>query len=273
MQPEIPAEASLLWRGSIARYATLENKSTHFTRANPANGMSYLTRRIKGRLRNIARQFRDHGFRGVAGRIVHHFRWLREFRQRDSAFDKKLGVDTRGPVGLWHLRVRSNNLQHAIRYEGVNPGVFRRALSEIGESFTGFSFIDLGCGKGRALLLANEFNFSQIIGIEFAAKLAAVARKNCQRAGVSATVLSQDAAQFSFPPVDSVVYLYNPFGPTVMDPVLDRLLAATNAKCYLVYVNPIHRRQCFDTRPRLRCVSASPEYAIWAVTSATLTVP
>jgi predicted RNA methylase len=272
MQPEIPAEASLLWRGSIARYATLENKSTHFTRANPANGMSYLTRRIKGRLRNIARQFRDHGFRGVAGRIVHHFRWLREFRQRDSAFDKKLGVDTRGPVGLWHLRVRSNNLQHAIRYEGVNPDVFRRALSEIGESFTGFSFIDLGCGKGRALLLANEFNFSQIIGIEFAPKLAAVARKNCQRAGVSATVLSQDAAQFSFPPGDSVVYLYNPFGPTVMDPVLDRLLAATSTKCYIVYVNPIHRRQCFDNRPRLQHITGGPEYAIWAVTSAPVTV-
>ena len=235
--------------------------------------MNYLTRRVKGRLQSIAKQFREDGFRGVAGRIVHHFRWLREFRRRDSAFDKRLGVDTKGPVGLWHLRVRSDNLQHAIRYEGVNPDLFRRALSEISENFHGFSFIDLGCGKGRALLLANELNFSQIIGVEFATELAAVARKNCERAGVKATVLSQDAVQFSFPPGNVVVYLYDPFGPSVLDPVLDRLLASTNAKCYIVYVNPVHRRQCFDSRQRLRYVSGGPDYAIWAVTSAFVAVP
>lgn len=234
--------------------------------------MSYLTGRVKSRLHNLAKQFRDDGLRGVAGRIAHHLRWLREFRQRDSAFDKKLGVDTKGPVGLWHLRVRSDNLQHAIRYEGVDPDLFRRALTEIGENFSGFSFIDLGCGKGRALLLADEFNFSQIIGVEFAPELAAVARKNGHRAGVNATVLSQDAVQFSFPPGDSVVYLYNPFGPTVMEPVLDHVLAANNSKCYIVYVKPVHRRQCFDTRPRLRYLSGGPDYAIWAVESAPVTV-
>lgn len=235
--------------------------------------MSYLTRRVKGRLRNIAKQFFEGGFRGVAGRVAHHIRWLREFRRRDAAFDKRLGVDTKGPVGLWHLRIRSNNLQDAIRYEGVNPDLFRRALSEISENFNGFSFIDLGCGKGRALLLANELNFSQIIGVEFAPELAVVARKNCERAGVKANILSQDAVQFSFPPGNAVVYLYNPFGPSVLDPVLDRLLASTNAKCYIVYVNPVHRRQCFDSRPRLRYVSGGPDYAIWAVTSAFVAVP
>jgi predicted RNA methylase len=248
------------------------NRLTSLERVLP-DRMSYLTRRVKGRLRNIAKQFLNDGFRGVAVRIAHHFRWLREFRKRDSAFDKTLGVDTKGPVGLWHLRVRSNNLQHAIRYEGVNPDLFLRVLREIGEHFDGFSFIDLGCGKGRALLLANQLNFSQIIGVEFAPELAAVARRNCDRAGVNATVLSEDAVQFSFPPGDSVVYLYNPFGPSVLDAVLDRLPASTNAKCYIVYVNPVHRRQCFDTRPRLQYVSGGTDYAIWEVTSATAPVP
>jgi SAM-dependent methyltransferase len=230
--------------------------------------MRYLTRRVKGRLRNIAQQFLDGGFRGVTGRIAHHLRWLREFRQRDSAFDKSLGVDTKGPIGLWRLRVRSNNLPHAIRYEGVNPDLFRRALSKIGENFNGFSFIDLGCGKGRALLLANEFRFAQLIGVEFALELAAVARKNCDRAGVNATVLSQDAVQFSFPPGDLVVYLYNPFSPSVLAPVLDRLQESAISKCYIVYVNPVHRRQCFDARPRLQYITGGPDYAIWVVTPA-----
>jgi SAM-dependent methyltransferase len=200
--------------------------------------LSYLARRVKTRLRNIAGRFLQGGFEGVFNRIAFHLRWSREFRQRDAEFDQALGVDTRGPVGLWHLRIRSDNVRDAIRYEGVNPSIFRQAIREIGDNFSGFTFVDLGCGKGRAILLANEFGFSQFIGIEFAPELAAVARKNCHRAGLRATVLVQDAAQFPFPPGNIVVYLYNPFGPTVLNPVLDHLLESTTAKCYVIYVNP-----------------------------------
>jgi hypothetical protein len=54
----------------------------------------------------------------------------------------------------------------------------------------------------------------------------------------------------------------NPFGPTVLNPVLDRLLESRAAKCYIVYINPLHRRECFDTRPQLRYKAEEPEYAV-----------
>jgi len=225
--------------------------------------MGYLAQRATKRLRNIRARFLDNGFEGVARRLAYHLGWLREIHKREAAFDETLGVDTKGPVGLWHLKIRSDNLQDAIRYEGVNPSIFRKAMSNLGENFSDFTFIDLGCGKGRALLLAKEFGFSQIVGIEFAPELAAVARKNCRQVGVQATVLSQDAVQFPFPPGNLVVYLYNPFGPTVLNPVLDHLLESATAKCYVVYVNPVHRRQCFDSRPQLQYLAGDSEYAIW----------
>jgi predicted RNA methylase len=225
--------------------------------------MSYLVRRVKDRLRNITRRFLSEGFKGVADRISHHMRWARGFRERDAQFDKTLGVNTKGPVGLWHLSIRSDNLRDAIRYEGVPPSIFRAAFSEIREDLGDFTFVDLGCGKGRALLLAKEFGFAKSIGVEFAPELAAVARKNCERAGVEATVLAQDAAQFVFPSGNLVVYLYNPFGPTVMNPVLDNLLAKISAKCYVVYVNPVRRQQCFDSRSQLRLLRGELGYAIW----------
>ena len=225
--------------------------------------MGYLAQRAKKRLRNITARFLDNGFEGVALRLAYHLGWLREIRKRDAAFDEMLGVDTKGPVGLWHLKIRSDNLQDAIRYEGVNPSIFRQAMNTLAENFSDFTFIDLGCGKGRALLLAREFGFSQIVGIEFAPELAAVAEKNCRQVSVQATVLSQDAMQFSFPPGNLVVYLYNPFGPTVLNPVLDHLLESATAKCYVVYVNPVHRRQCFDSRPQLQYAAGDSEYAIW----------
>jgi predicted RNA methylase len=225
--------------------------------------MGYLAQRAKKRLRNVSARFLDNGFEGVARRLAYHLGWLREIRKRDAAFDEMLGVDTKGPVGLWHLKIRSDNLQDAIRYEGVNPSIFRKAMSNLAENFSDFTFIDLGCGKGRALLLAKEFGFSQIVGIEFAPELAAVARKNCRQVGLQATVLSQDAVQFPFPPGNLVVYLYNPFGPTVLNPVLDHLLESATAKCYVMYVNPVHRSQCFDSRPQLQYLAGDVEYAIW----------
>jgi predicted RNA methylase len=225
--------------------------------------MGYLAQRAKKRLRNISARFLDNGFEGVARRLAYHLGWLREIRKRDAAFDETLGVDTKGPVGLWHLKIRSDNLQDAIRYEGVNPSIFRQAMNTLAENFSDFTFIDLGCGKGRALLLAKEFGFSQIVGIEFAPELAAVAQKNCRQVGAQATVLSQDAVQFPFPPGNLVVYLYNPFGPTVLNPVLDHLLESATAKCYVVYINPVHRRQCFDSRPQLQYAAGDSEYAIW----------
>jgi SAM-dependent methyltransferase len=229
--------------------------------------MGYLARRVKKRLGNIARRFIEEGFEGVARQVAFHYRWSREFRKRDAEFDSSLGVDTKGPVGLWYLHIESDNVRDAIRYEGVKPSVFRQALRDVPDDFERFTFVDLGCGKGRALLLANEFRFSQLIGVEFAPELAAVARSNCHRAAVQATVLSQDAVQFPFPPGNIVVYLYNPFGPTVLDPVLDHLLESRPAKCYIVYINPVHRRQCFDTRPQLRCLAEDTEYAVWSLTA------
>jgi predicted RNA methylase len=231
--------------------------------------MGYLAQRAKKRLRNITARFLDDGLQGVAGRVAYHLGWLREIHQRDAAFDRTLGVDTKGPVGLWHLKIRSDNLQDAIRYEGVNPSIFRQALCALPENLNDFSFIDLGCGKGRALLLANEFGFCQIVGVEFAPELAAVAQKNCSQVGVAATVLSQDAVQFPFPPGNLVVFLYNPFGPAVLNPVLDHLLESATAKCYVVYVNPVHRSQCFDPRPQLQYLAGASEYGIWTTQSLT----
>jgi predicted RNA methylase len=146
----------------------------------------------------------------------------------------------------------------------VNPALFRQALRSIPENFADFTFIDLGCGKGRALLLANEFNFAQIIGIEFAPQLAAVARNNCNRIGVKAAIHSRDAIDFAFPPGNLLVYLYNPFGPAVLNPVLNHLLQSQREKCYIVYINPLHRWLSFDARPELQILATAPHYAIWS---------
>jgi hypothetical protein len=125
--------------------------------------LRYLSRRAQERILTIKSRFLDHVSKRATHRIP-HLRRLFTLRGPDAEFDKKLGVDTKGPIKLSNLHILSENVAHAIRYEAVNPSIFRQALRSIPENFANFTFINLGCGKGRTLLLANEFDLHNPFG-------------------------------------------------------------------------------------------------------------
>lgn len=91
-----------------------------------------------------------------------------------------------------------------------------------------YSFIDLGAGMGRALLLASEFPFRAVIGVELNPTLARIGRRNMAlwradgRARAPMRMICGNAAEFDLPAGPCVVFLFNPFGA----PVLRRLLTA-----------------------------------------------
>ncbi|HXW56431.1 MAG TPA: class I SAM-dependent methyltransferase [Candidatus Cybelea sp.] len=228
--------------------------------------LTYLKHRVAHGVTITRSALREHGLSGMAERLFQHLRWLRSKRQRDREFDRISGMNTRGLVGLWRLGIRSDNVRHGYRYQAIDAEILRRALQGLGRAFHDFVFIDLGCGKGRALLIASKFGFSRVIGVEFATKLAAIAEKNCRRAGISATVVPQDALGFPFPAGNLVVFLFNPFGPAVLTPVVDHLAEAAAGERYIIYVNPKHRA-CLDAHPRMECVRNEASYGIWKVRS------
>ena len=111
-----------------------------------------------------------------------------------------------------------------------------------------YTFIDMGSGKGRMLLLAAELPFRRIVGVEFAEDLNALARKNVRnyrnsnQACFQIEPLNMDATLFEFPPEPSIVYFYYPFERFVMEPVirnLDQSLAEHPRDVILVYFNPV----------------------------------
>jgi SAM-dependent methyltransferase len=91
-----------------------------------------------------------------------------------------------------------------------------------------FTFVDLGAGMGRALLLAAEYPFRAVVGVELNPTLARLGRRNMAiwraagRARSPMRMVCRDAAEFVLPPGPCVVFLFNPFGA----PVFKRLLAA-----------------------------------------------
>jgi SAM-dependent methyltransferase len=92
-------------------------------------------------------------------------------------FDRSHGTDTSGFIPAEELPSSPYDLAKKHCYGGSQPSIIRSALAAL-PSLESFTFIDLGCGKGRPLLVASEFPFRDIVGVEISPSLAADARAN-----------------------------------------------------------------------------------------------
>src|ERR1700692_1715349 len=139
-------------------------------------------------------------------------------------FDVKYGTDTGGYLGPEDLVKGRENDAHNYGYSAIAPSVFREAcrrwretLPAVSGRIEGYSFVDVGSGKGRALLLAAELPFRKVIGVELSEELVRISQRNVARwtriekPKAKIRVLQQDAANFRWPRTPLLVYLYNPF--------------------------------------------------------------
>jgi SAM-dependent methyltransferase len=186
----------------------------------------------------------------------------------EDGFDAAHGTDTGGIAFLWSFRVDSRNAKFATKYEATDERVLDQAVKFMPEDPGSLTFIDLGCGKGKALLLAWKLGFKKIVGVEFVSELANIAEANLRRVGASnAFVIHSDAAQFSFPDEDFVVYLFNPFHVEVMRKVVENLRQARATRRFVIYNYP-HCAELFDSSgflSRIGEVSKTPyPTIIWA---------
>ena len=163
-----------------------------------------------------------YGYVGAAKRGLHGLR-DRARQQEDNAFDASLGVDTGGVVRLEGLSVVGDNGRYGVRYQPSDTDSVRAALTSLPISPKDFTFVDIGSGKGRVLLLAAEYPFKRIIGVEFAEELHRIARKNIERAfGQDGRIelLCDDATEYELPDDPVVLYFYNPFMASTMRRVM-----------------------------------------------------
>lgn len=160
---------------------------------------------------------------------------------REHPYDQLNGVRTSGMVP-GRLLTSSGTTAYA----GAQPSIIRGALAPIPDPWH-CHFLDLGCGKGRPLLVATEFGFAAITGVELSATLSAVARRNAEvfaRAHPDRTridIVTGDALAHPLPETKLVVFLYNPFTRPLMARLLGHIEASLQAvprELYVVYLNP-----------------------------------
>ena len=181
-------------------------------------------------------------------------------RQRfgDADYDWDYRVNTTSGAVGW--RDRMLGMFHS-EYQPTQPAVFHEMLDSLQEqlqqgpnadrnalTFRDFTFIDLGSGKGRTLLMASDYPFRRIVGVELLQSLHRIAQENlrlykskAQKCFALESVCS-DATAFVFPDGPLVVYLFNPFPESGMRRVLANLEESLRARprpVYVLYHNPL----------------------------------
>ena len=165
-------------------------------------------------------------------------------------FDVAYGTDTGGL--LWGEALDPQPSKEAAYwatgYYGISPSAFHGALERCQFAWADFTFVDIGCGKGRAMLLASRFPFRRILGVELSPALAAVAQQNVLRfsapwrlPGSTFEVFEGDATTFALPVDPLLVFLYHPFAAPMMRNFLSHLQQAAQQgprKIILLYANP-----------------------------------
>ena len=168
-----------------------------------------------------------------------------------SEFDRHYSVNTDGDIDnvtyLSDLDIPSKNWIHGADYIAISPERLAAALSRIPIRFQDFVFVDLGSGKGRALLVASHYPFKRIIGVEFAPQLHAVAEKNIQRytdSGQQCRAIESvcmDLSEFSLPLEPVVLNLNRPVNEVPLAKLMDNVQASFDARprqMYLFYFAP-----------------------------------
>lgn len=230
-----------------------DSKSSAPPDASPKAGFSF--RRAFGRhWRSSVRYYGlRHTMAQVAGGAYRFFRELlpgrRKAKYGDLDYDFDHSVDTtRANVGF---RAQLSAALIAHQYFPTEPWLFEQIMQAVPARFQDFTFVDLGSGKGRCLLMAAPYGFRKIIGVEFMPEWHGVAQENIRKYAETRARenkpapaienLCLDARDFDFPAGPLVVYLFNPFPEPMLAGVLDRLrqsLLQQPRPVYLAYRYP-----------------------------------
>jgi tRNA G46 methylase TrmB len=190
-----------------------------------------------------------------------------------SEFDRKHNVETSQRVHMTDLRIDSPNWIYADGYWPTPPGIVRDALFGLEIRYEDFTFIDLGSGKGRVLLLASEYPFRRIVGVEFSAELHAIAEENIRRYR-SATQKCRnidsccmDFTLFQLPQEPVFLFLYNPSSREITLSLannLARSLREHPRPAWVVYVTPTYDVFSSGEPLSLRLVKSGKQYALYS---------
>ena len=217
-----------------------------------ADGSDSATLKQVNLLGKLRRGLQESGARGLARRIVGAIGRVSADRynaMEAHLFDTIHGTDTVGIIPMDKLDVSDEIALHGTGYQCTNAWAFRTVLRAM--SFpVDVGFVDIGSGKGKLLMLAAEYGFSRVVGLEISRDLCTVAETNLKRyrkrikPEVEVEIIQADALAYPFKKDESVFCMFNPFDEVFLAQILQNIHASLKAHPragWFLYVNPQHR--------------------------------
>jgi SAM-dependent methyltransferase len=188
------------------------------------------------KIQNAIFFMQEHGIRSFVHELI--------YRVTINYYERHLGVDTCGYIESVDLGFTNHEFNS---YEAIGYKVIYSMLERLPLDKSKSTFLDYGCGKGRAIVVAATFPFKRVIGLEISAPLLAVAEININKMrykrAESIELYQADATQYVVPKDVNVIYFYNPFQGHVLREVLYNIYDSYKhnpREIYILFFNNDH---------------------------------
>ena len=167
--------------------------------------------------------------------------------------EKKYGINTTSSNDLSEFQIKGNQLVHATEYMPVNYFTIEHVLNHLPENAKQGTFLDIGCGKGRALCVAAAYGFTKLCGIDFAKQLIEQAEQNLSLTkerfpSIQYELSWSDITTLEISKDVSTVFLFNPFDEVLIKKIIRKInisLQQYPRELYVLYCSPRHEELFF----------------------------
>lgn len=169
------------------------------------------------------------------------------FRLSEWKNERYFSANTKGDVFLRDLGFPDEVLEEAPNEDTAIPySAIIKVLQKYLRPEYQEVFVDYGCGKGRALLVAGLYPFKKVVGVELSPELSSLAKENLTAASSRFVcedfqVLTKNATDLQLPSDATVLHFYNPFQSNVLEKVVGNIrksLEEFPRDLLILYANP-----------------------------------
>ncbi len=176
------------------------------------------------------------------------FNIARHIIYREIKGEKKYGIQTTGADELKVLENKGIDIEHSNVYMPASYDLLEDVFARTNVSDFKH-FVDIGCGKGRALCVAAHWGVKKVSGIDFSKEFCAAATENILLTkhtykDLDFKIYNNDAFYFEIAADVDCIFMFNPFDDLIMSGVLENIEISLDEhprKMTVIYFNPLQK--------------------------------
>ncbi len=177
-----------------------------------------------------------------------NMRIARHIIRHEITGERKYGIDSTGADELATLERKGVDISHATIYMPASYDLLEAVFNRLKDEKLSH-FIDIGCGKGRAMSVAAHYGFNKVSGIDFSKELCQAAVENLEKVKLQLPLLifqvvNNDAFYYDIPKDVDCIFLFNPFDELIMSGVVKNIehqRKQAEKAVFIIYLNPLHK--------------------------------